>query len=382
MRILVNAMPLAGITTGISRYLRNLYEHLSGLPDLEIRYFKGGKVLDRLPSPPENSMQVKKTDSRRRLPDPLLFSARAARWLLYEQRLAGRLKGGFDLCHETTFTPARIKKAVPQVFTLHDLSLMNYPCFHPKERVWFSDLFFRSRLGEADSLIVPSRFIKNEVCSRLGFPGSRIAVVHEAPDPVFYPRMDQKVSAVLERLNIPSPYLLFAGTLEPRKNLSLAVEALDACSCPLHLVLAGWSGWGDKPWIQKIRSSGLSERVHITGYIDDEELACLYTGALALVYPSFYEGFGLPVLEAMACGCPVLSSSAASLPEAAGDAALYFSPEKKDELADCINLIMTDTTLQDEMSRKGLSRAAAFTWQEAAQKTKEIFIKTALSLAP
>lgn len=375
MKILVNALPLSGITTGISRYVRNLYTHLLQLPDLEVCFFNGRRIHQHLPQPPEQQRQIRHTDSRRKLPDAALFAARSLRWLFYEEVLNRRLKKRFDLYHETAFTPARLRNGPPQVFTLHDLSLQHYPMYHPRERVWFSSFFFNRRINEASHIIVPSNFIKNEVCRQLQLPSRQVTVVPEAPAPVFHPRDRESVRTVLRHREIPEPYLLFAGTLEPRKNLDIIIEALHSCAFPVHLVLVGWQGWGEKTWMQKIQAYGLAERVHITGYINDEDLACLYTGAAALVYPSFYEGFGLPLLEAMACGCPVLASNAASLPEVGGDAALYFHPERADQLLEGINCLLSERPFSAEMAQRGIRRASAFTWRASAERTREVFLR-------
>jgi len=165
------------------------------------------------------------------------------------------------------------------------------------------------------------------------------------------------------------------GSLEPRKNLSLLIKALGMVKTTIPLIMAGWEGWGDKPWMAEIERQGLQQRVFVTGYVDDEDLARLYSGARALVYPSLYEGFGLPLLEAMACGCPVICSNAASLPEVAGNAAVLFHPNDYKALAKGIDRLIEDSEFRNDLIRKGFGRSAQFNWRQSAQKTVDVFRK-------
>ncbi len=345
--------------------------------DLEISFFDGKRIYTQMPKQAQPDQWIQNTDLIWKLPDAAVLGLRSIHWLIYEYRTRKNLQQNFDIYHETAFTPANIKNKIPQVFTLHDLSLMHYRHYHPKERVWFSDIFFNRRIHAADHIIVPSHYIKNEVCEYLSISEKQVTAIHEAPDPFFSPRPREQIRPVLSRLHLPEDYLLFVGTLEPRKNIEILIEALRCCSLPVHLVLTGWGGWGDKFWKEKIQKYGLTDRVHYTGYIDEEDLACLYSQAKALIYPSLYEGFGLPVLEAMACGCPVICSNAASLPEVAGDAALYFTPQKVDQLKDRIYKIYTDNILAEKMIKKGFQQASCFSWRQAAQQTRKVFYQIA-----
>ncbi len=151
------------------------------------------------------------------------------------------------------------------------------------------------------------------------------------------------------------------------------MEALARAKEKIPVILTGWYAWGDKQWMENIKGLGLTDRIHFTGYVDDETLARLYSGATAFVYPSRYEGFGLPVLEAMACGAPVICSNSSSLPETAGDAALLIDPGDMEELVSCIDRIVGDSRLRLEMREKGLLRAACFTWEKTARETFTLF---------
>lgn len=376
MKVLLDAIPLTGLLTGISRYLRNLYTYIVEQPDVQIDFFDGKTVSQTMPDQAEPEIWIRSTDKIWKLPDAAVFGLRSVHWLLFERRLRKILnRDEYDVYHETAFTPSAIKQKVPQVFTLHDLSLMHYRSYHPKERVWFSDLFFHRRIHEASQLIVPSRFIKEEVCATLSLPENQVTPIAEAPDPFFSPRSQDKVQETTTRLALPHTYLLFVGTLEPRKNLDLIIEALGRIREDVPLVLTGWKGWGEKPWMDKAKEYNIDTNIYLTGYIDEQSLACLYSGAQALLYPSKYEGFGLPVLEAMACGCPVICSDAASLPEVGGDAALYVDPHDPDSLLEAITRIVHDSELRQTMREKGLEQTRRFSWKDAAERTIEVFRK-------
>jgi alpha-1,3-rhamnosyl/mannosyltransferase len=376
MKVLLDAIPLTGLLTGISRYLRNLYMRILEQPDVQVDFFDGKTVARAMPDQAEPDTWIRSTDKIWKLPDAAVFGLRSVHWLLFERRLRKILKRKeYHVYHENAFTPSAIKQKVPQVFTLHDLSLMDYRSYHPKERVWFSDLFFNRRIPEATQIIVPSRFIQEEVCTTLSLPENRVTAVYEAPDPFFSPRSKHEVQKTRTRLALPDTYLLFVGTLEPRKNLDLIIEALGRIREDIPLVLTGWKGWGDKPWMDKAKEYNIDTNIYLTGYIDEQALACLYSGAQALLYPSKYEGFGLPVLEAMACGCPVICSNAASLPEVGGDAAVYVDPHDPDSLLEAITRIVHDSELRQKMWKKGLEQARRFSWENAAHRTIEVFRK-------
>ncbi|MFA7184606.1 MAG: glycosyltransferase family 1 protein [Victivallales bacterium] len=374
MKILVDAIPMTGLLTGIARYLRNLYGAMDRMNQVELFYFNGNRSMDAMPPLAASDKWQQATRAVRALPDPVVFAMRAARWLRYEYKLNRQCrKMAYDVYHETAFTPSSIKQCVPQVFTLHDLSLIHFRKCHPKERVWFSDFFLHRRIHEASHLIVPSQFIKNEVCDTLLIDESRITAIPEAPDPFFYQRSEQQIKETKRKLSLPDDYLLFVGTLEPRKNIKIIIQALGQMHDKIPLVLTGWEGWGDKPWLEIAARHNLESYIYKTGHIDEKSLACLYSGARALVYPSLYEGFGLPIVEAMACGCPVICSNTASMPEVAGKAAVLIDPADSDDLAQAIETLVYDAQFRTRLVQEGFNRAAGFTWEQTAGKTLDLF---------
>jgi glycosyltransferase involved in cell wall biosynthesis len=377
MNILLDAIPLKNLVTGISRYVRNLYGQIEKLSGATVFYHTGRSFSKEMPKQINPGPWMKKTSIAWHLPDALVLGYRTATWLAYEYRIKRILaQGAFDVYHETAITPSAIK-GTPQVFTIHDLSLIKFSEMHPRERVWFSDLLFNRRLHYATQFITVSDFVRSEFLNEFPVDPDRVTTIWEAPDAWFYKRDRERVDAVIGRLKLPREYLLFVGTLEPRKNLPLVIKALANIKEKIPVVLVGWKGWGNDMWWQKAKEAGVADQIFTLGYIDEESLACLYSGAMALVFPSVYEGFGLPLLEAMACGCPVICSEAASLPEVAGDAAIYINPKDETDLADAITRMVFDTQIRDDFRKKGFQRARHFSWERAAKETLAVFRRAA-----
>jgi glycosyltransferase involved in cell wall biosynthesis len=369
IRIIVNAIPLTNINTGIGRYLKCLYTKLTGFfgNELEIGYFDGQSVSSHMPGgPTHQDVWSRKVALFWKLPVPAAAVARMV-FHLWREALFRKCATNYDLYHEAAFFPFAPVSGLKTVFTIHDLSLLRFPQYHPGERVFFYRLFFKSRCRGVSSFLTVSEFTRNEVESQLGVAGSRLTVTHLAHDAeVFYPRSPGDVSEFRDRLSLPSQYFAFVGTGDPRKNTAVIPQALRDSGLGVPLVVAGWGGWShqvDQP-----------QGVISLGYLRDEDLARFYSGALALVYPSLYEGFGLPVLEAMACGCPVICSRRASLPEVAGDAAVYLEdPCSVSELAQALEGVARSEDLRAYLAQKGKRRTAFFSWDRAALETFSVF---------
>lgn len=375
MRIVVDALPLLGLATGISRYLRNLYgamKALNGPSNMDVVYFDGARAHLSMPRVAKPALSSKITAALWSLPDPLVFALRCVHWLIYEHRLRQIIKAGhFDLYHATSFVPAALSNT-PQVFSLYDLSLIRYPQTHPRERVWFFRFWKRRRMSCASHILTLSEFMRREICRVLQWSQDRVTAVPLAPAEHFAPRNPEAVASVRKRLGLPNHYLLFVGSLEPRKNIGLAVKALHRCRSDIPLVLAGWEAWGDKTWLETVPTGRRQPQIFRPGFVDDETLACLYSGATALIYPSLYEGFGLPILEAMACGCPVICSNTSSMPEVAGGAARLIDPGNPDDLAAAIDEVTGSAEYRQNLIHKGHARAAAFSWTRTARETQAV----------
>ncbi len=375
MRILVNAMAMTGLLTGIARYLRNMYSEMACLEQVDVSYLTGKEVVEDTPPLADSMKWEKATAAVWKLPDFAVFCLRSVHWLRYEQILRGICRGEkIDIYHETAFVPAKLPD-VPTVFSIYDLSIRRYRETHPQERVWFFEYFFKRRLPFAGHILTISEFIRQEIIDELKLPPEMVSSVPLAPDPIFGPRSREQVHEVLEHYGLPDSYLLFVGSLEPRKNIDCVINALQDARTDIPLVLAGWHGWGSKKWLETAKKAGLSGRIYIIGHIPDAHLAAIYNGATVLVYPSLYEGFGLPIVEAMACGCPVICSNVASMPEVAGEGALLIDPQNSDELASAIETVVTDSETRDNLVSQGHARTKLLSWQRTARETLTVFQK-------
>lgn len=229
-------------------------------------------------------------------------------------------------------------------------------------------------LDRCRMVITPSETVKSEVIQELGYPSDSIAVTPLGIRRVF---AGAKTDVSLtKRLGIRTDYVLFSGTREPRKNLPRLIRALKAVSTDTSLVIAGPNGWGED--LQEVaRDAGLQDRVVFPGYLRDPDLANLMAGSRAFVFPSIYEGFGLPPLEAMAAGVPVVSSSTGSLPEVLGDAPIYCDPFDESSIAQAINEVLTDDSKRASMIALGYKQAAKYSWAESARLTIEAYRRIA-----
>jgi alpha-1,3-rhamnosyl/mannosyltransferase len=367
-KVLVNAIAMCGVNTGIARYLRCLYTWMESLyaREFEFHYFDGRRISPAMPHVPEDlKHRTRIVDCLWKLPSYLALAARLG--LHYKREFNFyRLARGYDLYHEAGFFPLLCPAGIKTVFTVHDLSLIRFPQHHPRERVLYSRLFFARRSGLADHILTVSGFTGSEVRNHLDWPENAITVTPLAHDPeIFYPRDKQEVRAYLKGQALPGEYFLFVGSGDPRKNMDVIPGALREAGLRVPLVAVGWSGWEKR---------NPPDNVLQAGYVCDPDLALLYSGALALILPSTYEGFGLPVLEAMACGCPVLTSRKASLPEVGGEAAVYVEdPRDTREMAGLLSELAASPEKRQTLRNKGLNRAAEFSWRRTAELTRQAF---------
>jgi glycosyltransferase involved in cell wall biosynthesis len=261
------------------------------------------------------------------------------------------------------------------VVTIHDLGYLHEPGAHPRWQRLMLDATTRWNARAARRVIAVSSQTKSDLVEHYGIPPDRVSVIHSGVDSSRFRRLDP--APVLQELGIQPPYLLFLSTVQPRKNVVRLIDAFEALGDrDLSLVIAGRSGWLADGIEQRIAASGTVQSVYRLGYVADQAVPALYNGAAAFVLPSLYEGFGMGVLEAMACGCPVVVSNCSSLPEVAGDAAVLIDPYDVGAIRDGIRRVL-DPDVRDALVAAGLRRAATFTWQRAALQTLAVIDEVA-----
>jgi glycosyltransferase involved in cell wall biosynthesis len=283
---------------------------------------------------------------------------------------------GLDVLHSPDFIPPH-RPSCKSVITVHDLAFLLYPHFLTRESARYYGHIDQAVLW-ADHIISVSESTKRDTVQHLGVHEDKITVVYEAANPIFRP-MDRDTASqeVRSRHGVDGPFVLFVSTIEPRKNVPTLLRALwQLMQCykeDVRLVLAGGKGWLFEDAFAVVDELDLDSRVHVLGRVSSQDLLYLYNAAEMLAHPAFYEGFGLPPLEAMACGLPVIVSNVASLPEVVGDAGLLVDPHDVDELTVGIWRILNDSELRREMEEKGLRQAGRFSWERAARETQAIY---------
>ncbi len=368
MRIVIDLTPDVQGHAGMGRYAGELARALltSALPDERLEIFYNDP-LRRQPAPPLDALPRK----------VLWLSNKLWRMSVLVAQLAripqDRICHGADLFHATDHLLPYLSHA-RSVFTLHDLAFRFYPETHTRLNRWFLTLMMPRFLRAADAIIAVSECTKQDALRLYGIDRAKIMVIGEGVHPRFRSVGPQITSDVRRKYGLPEHFILAVGTIEPRKNLPILFEAFKQAQRPeVKLVIAGKKGWLYDRTFARLRELGLGQRVAFTDFVPDEDLPALYTAAEAFAFPSLYEGFGLPVLEAMACGTPVLCSNTSSLPEVAGDAALPISPGDVRGWAQAIEQITRDATLRAELRQRGLRQAKRFSWEETARQTREVY---------
>lgn len=270
---------------------------------------------------------------------------------------------------------------VPTVVTVHDMSLRLYPRCHPMRRLLLNRPLMHVAIRQASLVVTVSHSARRDLLRLHGVAPDRVSVVHEAASPVFRPIADRlQLDDMRARYGLPERFILYVGTIEPRKNLTRLMTAFAqarASGVRHHLVCVGPYGWASRDLSTCIERLGIRDLVHFTGYAPFEHLPALYNLADFFVFPSLYEGFGLPVVEAMASGVPVLTSNTSSLGEIAGDAAETVDPTSVDAIAGAIIRLATDAALRRDRSERGLLRARSFSWSQTAREMLAVYHRAA-----
>jgi glycosyltransferase involved in cell wall biosynthesis len=279
-----------------------------------------------------------------------------------------------DVLHGPAFLiPTRPLSSLATVVTVHDLVAFTHPRTIPAHYSYYMRWLLRRVTRSASRVITDSVSVRDDLARILGVDEGRVDVVSLGVAERFQPIEAAAIHTMTTRLKVPRPYLLFVGNLEPRKNLPGLIRAFRevrrAHDGDIHLVVAGQIAWKSGPFQDALADEGAGHNVHVLGYVPPEDLPALYAGAAAFVFPSFWEGFGLPVLEAMACGTPVVTSDVASLPEVAGDAAVLVDPHSDHSIAEGILSLLRDPAHRGRLVERGLRRAHALSWGRTARST-------------
>lgn len=362
MRIGIKVSPLTVLKAGIPNYILNLLQAMGKLDRKSTFFLYTNRPLPFDPGLPSNFIQKVV-----RFPSPSLQ-------LWYQIGLPLQIKRDrVELFHDPVY-PLPFALGIPGVVTVHDLSNYTRPEDH-KLRSVLGGRFFPYYLKKAAAVITDSHFTASELTRVFPDTAGRITVNHLGVSERFR-RVDDpaKIALMKQRYGLPERFMLFLGTLEPRKNINRLLQAFEqAGGKSVPLVITGGLGWKYGELLKLIRNHPLRPQILVTGFVEDEDLPTILSAAEFLVYPSLLEGFGLPVLESMACGTPVLTSNVSSLPEVAGDAALLIDPLSVNSIADGIVQLSSSEELRTSLARKGLERAAGFSWRETAVRTLEIY---------
>jgi glycosyltransferase involved in cell wall biosynthesis len=371
MHIAVNAHLLAHTRTfrraGVSHYIEQLLKHLA-LVDHSNQYSlytTHGVDAASLGLPPRfrvRSSIFPTINPRVRIP--------------WEQGLAPLLlrQHGADLFHGT-LNVAPFGCPVPRIITIHDLAFIRFPQTFRSYNRTYLDLATRVSARQSAYILAVSEHTKREVVGLLGIPPERVIVTYDAARAHFRPPDPAALEAFRTRHSLPEQFVLYVGTLEPRKNLLTLLEAYSqvARQSQVPLLIGGGKGWMFAPIFKRVEALQLREQVHFVGYLEEEELPLWYAAATLFVFPSLYEGFGMPPLEAMSCGTPVVTSNSSSLPEVVGQAGVMVSPTDDSALAEAILRLLQDATLRDELRERGFAQARAFSWRTTAERTLAVY---------
>jgi glycosyltransferase involved in cell wall biosynthesis len=295
----------------------------------------------------------------------------------------GQLGGiGFDslvpdaeLFHATEHLLPPLSR-VPTVLTIHDMIFKLFPEHQKRLNYWYLNATMPLYCRRAHAIVTVSESSKRDIVAHYGLDAARVKVITEAAAPEFVPAAPDAVDDVRRRYSLPERFMIHVGTIEPRKNLTRLVEALQrlrAGGLTIPLVVVGGKGWLYDEFFQRLERLDVRDAVHFPGYVPAVDLPLIYSAASLAATPSVYEGFGLPVLEAMACGTPVVSSDASSLPEMGGEAARYFDPYDVVAMSQAIGEVWNSDLLRGEMREKGLAQAARFSWERTAEETWAVY---------
>lgn len=379
MRIGIDFRAMAkGTRSGVEEYVYQITRALvAGYPQHEFRLFYNARRKAPLDFPWLKAPNVRLVEGN--LPNRLIdVTGILAGWPKVD-----RLLGGADVFFSPHFFWASME-AAPRVITFHDLSFVRYPEFFPwQKRLWHWRMRLGKQIAAASHLIAVSESTKRDLMRYFGVPPEKITVIYEGVDSKEFSPMPEGhlwLKEFRKREDLPKRFFLFLATVEPRKNVAAILEAFRLAHAAgflpkdVQLVVCGSIGWLAKDVMRLARAADVRESVHFRS-VKSEERKFWYNASEGLLFPSFFEGFGLPPLEAMACGKPVISSNRSSLPEVVGDAAIMVDPFRPEEIASAMRMVIEDEGLRRELAKRGITRSGQFSWTQAAERTFAIFEK-------
>lgn len=372
MQVAFNATALLSPLTGIGQYAHHLAVGLKQRGDLTANFFYGSGWSCDVRTKPLPSVTTIKSMVRKFVPN----SYGLARAIQQHQFSKGARPSRYDIYHEPNFLSYRFSG--PNAITVHDLSWIRFPEMHPIERVRAMEKYFQPGLERASLILTDSEFVKRELMDVFSVAPQRICPVLLGVEALFHPRSADETRVVLDAHSLVyGQYLLAVGTLEPRKNLAVALRAFMQLAPALRkrfpMVLVGMKGWHTSTLEQQITPLVAAGEIRQLGYLHREDLAGVIAGATALVYPSIYEGFGLPPLEAMASGVPVIASNVSSIPEVVGNTGVMIDPQDVDGLTKGMEMLLTAPDIRNDMAGKALARSALFTWGNCVDQTVDAY---------
>jgi alpha-1,3-rhamnosyl/mannosyltransferase len=379
MRVLVNGLASAGARTGIGHYTAELVRCLraqAGEDAIDVFppawMAAARRVWSKFADRPGRPVPERSGHSAPSWRGRLVSGLRSAYHLALDRCFhAVCRRGGHDLYHEPNVVP--LASDLPTVTTVHDLSVLLHPEWHPGHRVAYFEKHFASGIARSQCVLTVSEFARREIIDFLGLPPARVVRTYNGIRPNLRPLPADEVRTGLKALGLPPRYLLFIGTLEPRKNLLMLLRAYTSLPGWLRerypLLLVGGRGWNSGDIHAYLEEEGRNKGVLHLGYVNDEQLPTLYNGARALVFPSFYEGFGLPPVEMLACGGAVLASTAGAVAEVAGRKAHLIDPEDAAGWRQAMMRVTTDEDWWLDLRRGAVEAAQPFTWERCAAET-------------
>lgn len=301
------------------------------------------------------------------------FPPSALRWHVKVLQDVKKIKPDIYFAPSSFIVPALAPKWLKVVITVHDLVAWLFPMRHNAKATFIERLTLPHALKKGAYVTTVSQNTKKDLMKIFKTKDEKNEVIPCAASKAFRPFPLQEIQKFQEEKNLPEKYILAVGTLEPRKNMITLIKCMSRIPADISLYIIGGKGWQYEEIFDEVKKNGLQNRIKFLGYVEEKELPLYYNAATCFVFPSLYEGFGIPPLEAMQCGCPVVCSNTSSLPEVVGEGALLVNPQSEEAMAEAIHSILFDVKLAASLREKGLAQARKFSWEKSAESLQEMF---------